>query len=84
MFCEVTRKIVQSVLRTHFYGKNKPFFQCVGHLMYSENIRKSLIFFIFSGDLGGFKWNIGCKWIYKFLNFHLFVEEATSEICSAK
>ena len=43
--------------------------------------QKTSDFLMLSGGTIGFKWNIGFN---KFHNFHLFVLEGTTEICSAK
>ena len=64
MFCEITVKIVQGLPRTTFYSENKIFllthFQPMFHYA-SRKHQKTFDFFMFSGGIGGFKWNIGCE-----------------------
>ena len=63
--CEVTSKVVQGLSRTLFYSINQIFlFTHSQPLFHSYALRKqhkTSYFLMFSGGIGGFNCNIGCK-----------------------
>ena len=83
--CKVTSMVVQGLSRALFYSKNKKF--ALIHFRptlpsYAPRKYQKISFFqrVWVGSGGTLVGN----GLYKFHNFHLFVLEATSEICSAK
>ena len=62
MFCEVASKVVQGLSQIPFYNKNKTFLLIHFLPMFlSHAPRKHQK--TSDGGIGGFKWNVGCKWV---------------------
>ena len=77
--------VVQGLSRALFYSKNKKFVLIPTLPSYAPiKYQKTFNFLIFSVGISGSSGTLVGNGLNKFHNFHLFVLEATSEICSAK